>query len=157
MTWTLIIVLIIIGFLFLLLEILVIPGTTFVGAIGVVSMAIGIWQAYVVYGSTAGHLTLLVSVLLSCIGVYYALRGKTWKRAMLDTNIEGKVNTIGVDEIEPGTKGKTVSRLAPMGKALFNNKFYEVQSISGFIDENTDIEIISIENNKIIIKPLTNT
>jgi len=157
MTWTLIIVLIIIGFLFLLLEILVIPGTTFVGAIGMVSMATGIWQAYIVYGSTAGHLTLLSSVVLGLIGVYYALKGGTWKKAMLDANIDSKVNLVDQTELAPGTRGKSISRLAPMGKASFNGKFYEVQSVSGFVDENTEIEIIKIENNKIIIKTLTNT
>lgn len=157
MTWTLIIVLIIIGLLFLLLEILVIPGTTFVGAIGIISMVIGIWQAYEVYGATAGHLTLLATLLFSAFGVYYSLRGNTWKKAMLSSSIDSQVNTLNIEEIAPGMKGKTVSRLAPMGKAIFNDKYYEVQSASGFIDENTEIEIIRIENNKIFIKPLTNT
>lgn len=49
MSWTVIIVLILVGLLFLLLEALVIPGTTIVGVIGFVLIAIGVWQSYAIH------------------------------------------------------------------------------------------------------------
>jgi membrane-bound ClpP family serine protease len=152
MTWTLIIVLIAIGFVFLLLEVLVLPGTNVAGVIGFVLLAIGIWQAFAVYGGTAGTVTLLITLLLSGVLLYFALKARTWKRVALHRNIDSKVNIIDEGRIRIGDKGKTVSRLAPMGKADFGGEYYEVMTMSEFIDPGVEIEIVKIEHNKITVK-----
>ncbi len=90
MSWTIIAVLIIVGFLFLLLEILVLPGTNVAGFIGFALIAIGVWQAYTVYGAWAGSLTLAGSILLSGVGLYYSLKSGTWKRAALKKTLKVK-------------------------------------------------------------------
>jgi membrane-bound ClpP family serine protease len=152
MTWTIIAVLIAVGFLFLLLEILVLPGTNIAGVIGFVLLAIGIWQAYAVYGGTAGTMTLLSTLLLSGVALYFALKSKTWTKAALHKNIDSKVNTVDPEKIKAGDKGQTVSRLAPMGKAVFGGDYYEVNALGQFIDPGTEIEVVKIENNKITVK-----
>ncbi|MCD4697285.1 MAG: hypothetical protein K8S16_13695 [Bacteroidales bacterium] len=151
MTWTIIAVLIIIGFLFLLLEILVLPGTNVAGIIGFVLIAIGIWQAYY-YGTLAGSLTLGGSVILSVIFLYVALKSGTWKKASLKKSINSKVNLVDIKRIKTGDTGKTISRLAPMGKAYLNGEYYEVRSNGELIDEGKEVEIIKIDNNKITVK-----
>ena len=55
MFWLVIVILILIGLAFLLLEILVIPGTGIAGIIGFIILGIGVWQGYVYYGTIAGH------------------------------------------------------------------------------------------------------
>ena len=79
------------------------------------------------YGTTAGHIVLAATLLASVLSLVLSLRSKTWKKMALDTVIDGKVNTID-DKLKIGDVGKTVSRLAPAGKALFNNEFYEVHT-----------------------------
>lgn len=152
MTWTIIAVLIIVGFLFLLLEILVLPGTNIAGVLGFVLIGIGVWQSFVMYGNVAGVITLGSTMILSFITLYYALKSQTWKKAALNKEIKGKVNVIDPEKIKTGDKGKTVSRLAPMGKAFINGEYYEVKTDGEFVDQNTEIIISKIEFNKITVK-----
>ena len=156
MTWTIIAVLIIVGFLFLLLEILVLPGTNIAGILGFVLIGIGVWQAYAVYGGTAGTITLGGTMVLSVLFLYYALKSKTWKKASLKKEITSKVNVIDTDNIKVGDQGITISRINPMGKAKINNEYFEVSSSGGFIDENTEIEVTHLNHNKITIKSKSN-
>ncbi|MCB0806133.1 MAG: NfeD family protein [Bacteroidales bacterium] len=152
MSWTIIAVLIIVGFLFLLLEILVLPGTTVAGIIGFMMIAVGVWQAYTVHGGAAGTLTLVGSAVLSAVFLYFALKSNTWKRASLSSNINGRVNTVDPDSVKAGDTGKAVSRLAPMGKAFINGNYYEVRTKGEYLDQGTEIEVLKIDINKITVK-----
>ena len=154
MTWTIIAVLIGVGFLFLLLEILVLPGTNIAGVLGFVLLGIGIWQAYAVYGGVAGTIALVLIVILSVIALYFALKSNTWKRAALNKNIEGKVNIIDSEKIKSGDRGTAISRLVPMGKAIINGEYYEVKTNGEFIDQETEIEVVKIEYNKVFVKKI---
>ena len=152
--WSVIIILILVGLLMLILEVLVIPGSGIAGIVGFILMAAGIWLAYTRISVGAGHITLAVTLGINLIGLILALRSKTWKKAMLVTKIDGKARKLKLPNLKEGDKGKTVSRCAPMGKAVFYDKFLEVSALSEFIDENTNIEIVKISGNKIFIKHL---
>jgi membrane-bound ClpP family serine protease len=151
MHWLLIAILIIIGLVFLVLEILIIPGGI-AGVVGFLLIAVGIWQTYAGHGLVAGHLVLAGTFILTVITLVLSLRGKTWRKLALSTAIDSKVNVIDHDLIKTGDTGKTVSRLAPMGKALINGEFYEVSTNGDFIDQQTDIVVEKIEYSKIIVK-----
>ena len=70
---------------------------------------------------------------------------------MLDTEIDSKVN-VPDKNIEVGMEGRTISRLAPSGKAAFANSIEEVFSQHEFIDENQRVVITKVDGNKIIVK-----
>lgn len=150
MTWTIIIILILIGLVFLVLEILVIPGATVVGILGFALVLLGVIQSYLVYGSLAGHLTLGITIVATFITIYYTLKSKTWNKAMLKDEITGKVNELD-PRIMVGDTGKTISRLAPSGKALIKGILLEVQSMEGFIDHEKEIIVSKIEDNKVFV------
>ena len=152
--WTVIIILILVGILMLLLEVLVIPGSGVAGIIGFALMVAGIWMAYSKQGITAGNITLGITLGVNLIGLILALRSKTWNKVMLKTQIDSKARTVPLEELKPGDKGRTISRCAPMGKAMFNDKFYEVSAFSEFIDQEQDIEIVKISGNKIFVKQI---
>ena len=154
--WTIIIVLILVGLLMMILEIIVIPGAGFAGIIGFILMAVAIWLAYSREGVIAGNITLGATLAINVVGLILVLRSKTWKKAMLKTVNTGKVNTIKEGMIKVGDIGTTISRCAPMGKANFDNIYYEVSTLSEFIDQEQKIEIIRISGNKIYIKKLKN-
>lgn len=153
MTWTIIAVLILVGFLFLLLEILVLPGTNVAGVIGFVLIAIGVWQAYAMYGPVAGSLTLVGSLAFSVFALYFSLKSGTWKRASLKKNIDGRVNLVDATKIKVGDTGKAVSRLAPMGKIIIDGEYFEVKTQGEYVDAGTEVEVMEIEFNKITVKP----
>jgi len=152
MFWLVIAVLILIGLLFLVLEILVIPGTGVAGIIGFILLGIGIWQTYSVYGSTAGHLVLGGSIVLTLVTLAFSLRAKTWRRVALQTNIKSKVHTEAEQSVKPGDKGEAVSRLVPAGKALINGDYYEVRTKGEFLDQGTAIIVTKVDHNQVTVK-----
>lgn len=151
MIW-LIIALILVGLLFLILEILVFPGQAVAGIIGIALLIIGIWQTYVVIGTTAGHWVLGGTLAASVLLIIGALRSKTWKRIMLSDDIKGKVNLVDADLIKEGDTGKSISRLNPVGKAIINDEYFEVHTKGEFIDQGTEITVTKISFNKIYVK-----
>jgi len=96
-------------------------------------------------------LWLIIILLLVIIGILLFFRYKTWRPLMLETEIDSKVN-VPDKNITVGMEGRTISRLAPAGKAVFENSTEEVFSQHDFIDENQQIIITKIEGNKIIVK-----
>lgn len=151
MNWIIIITIILIGIIGLVLEFLVIPG----GVVGIVSGVIiagGISIAYYQYGLLAGNLTLIITVVAIVTGIILMLRSRTWKKLMLNTKIDSKVNEVDVNIIKPGAEGITVSRLAPGGKASFDGDIVEVCSLQNFIDEQRQVVVVKVEGNKIIVK-----
>jgi len=152
--WSVIIVLVSIGFLMLLLEILVIPGTGIAGILGVGLMVAGVYVAYRDQGMVSGHLALSVTLAINLVGLVVALRSKTWKKATLKTEIKGKAGQNVQADIQVGDLGVTISRCTPGGTAEINNQLLEVTTQSQFIDPNKKIEVIKISGNKIIIKQI---
>lgn len=152
MSWTILIILLLAGLVLLLLEMLVIPGATIFGLIGFVLMAVSVWQAYAAHGTPEGHFFLLGALIFTIVLLYFALKSKTWNRAMLGTEVNSRVNVIEESKVKAGDEGKTVSRLAPAGKAVINGEYYEVHSLGEYIEPNTAIEVLKIDFNKIIVK-----
>lgn len=72
---------------------------------------------------------------------------------MLKSELQGKVEHFEKYQPKVGDEGVTISKISPMGKARFNEDYYEVKSYSGYIDPNTPVIIAKIESNKIIVKP----
>ncbi|HPF63899.1 MAG: NfeD family protein [Lentimicrobium sp.] len=152
MSLTLIIILIIAGLLFLLLEVLVIPGTTVVGIAGFALIVFSVWESYHVFGSPTGHFVLIGTIFFTILTIYLALKSKTWNKIMLKTEISGKVNEIDSTKVQAGDPGVTVSRLTPGGKALINNEYYEVHTNGEFIDQESEIIVTHLADNKIFVK-----
>ena len=77
------------------------------------------------------------------------MKTKTWKRFSLNEESDSTVNQIEDPAIAIGTRGTTVARLAPTGKALIDGKLVEVHAINKFIDQDRPIEVVAIEGYRI--------
>ncbi|MGD1845890.1 MAG: NfeD family protein [Salibacteraceae bacterium] len=154
MTLTVIILIIVAGLAFVLAEILVLPG----GVVGIMGFALMITGIYFAYGldTNTGHFVLTGTLVLTGGISYMAFKSKTWKKATLHTNVAGKVNTLNETPVQPGDKGKTTSRLAPMGTAKINGHYLEVKSHVDYLDPNTPVEVVKIEGGQITVKPSLN-
>ena len=91
---------------------------------------------------------LIVFIILS---IYLSLKSKTWNKLMLKSQIDGKTNIINEESIKKGDTGITITRLAPMGRVLINGENVEAKA-EQFIDQNVEIEVEKILDNKIIVK-----
>ncbi|CAF24463.1 NfeD family protein [Candidatus Protochlamydia amoebophila] len=61
-----------------------------------------------------------------------------------------------LDFPQPLATGKVLTPLKPAGKILVQEKIYEAISSGGFIEAETSIEIVRLEGNLIIVRPLIN-
>lgn len=148
----LIITLILVGIVLMIAEILLIPGVGVAGVLGLLSLGGSCWYAFYEFGNlTGGIVTGVTAVVLVAFAVV-VLRAKTWKRMTLNTTIESKVNQLPV-ELRVSDKGRTVTRLAPMGSARFEDEIVEVKALEGMIDPNVEVEICMIEEGKIYVVP----
>jgi membrane-bound ClpP family serine protease len=148
----LIIMLIIIGVVLLLAELLLIPGVGIAGILGLIALVGANFIAFYYHSQTVGIIVLIVSILICVVGMWYALRAKTWKRLSLKHEIEAKAIPLPEElGIHIGMRGKTLGRLIPAGKARFGNVDIEVYALQGVIDPGTEIEVVHIEDLRIFV------
>ncbi|MDX9908229.1 MAG: hypothetical protein GX792_09090 [Bacteroidales bacterium] len=153
MTIFAIILLILLGLLLLLIEFVIIPGVTVAGIGGFLLLGASVYMAFTKYGTGAGFLTLAFVLVASPLLIYFLFKSKMGKKMVLESLVDGKVDSFDTENIRVGDTGKTIGRLAPSGKVRVNNEVVEAQSTGGYIDHNTDIRVLKILTNKIIVEP----
>jgi membrane-bound ClpP family serine protease len=135
----------------LVAEVVFIPGFGFTGILGVLSMIGSVYYAFVMLGSLAGWITLLVCVII-CVSLFlWALYGNSLDKVALKKNIESTVNDQDMSLFAVGDRGVARTRLALIGEALINGRIVEVKSESGFIDEREEIEVTRISGDSIFV------
>jgi len=149
-----IILLILLGLLLLLIEFAVIPGVTIAGIGGFALLGLSVYIAFVEYGQSIGFLTLAFVLIASPLLIYHFFKSKSGKKMVLESLIDGKVESVNQDKIHVGDQGKSIGRLAPSGKVKVNGAIVEAQSTGQFVDHNTEIKVIKILSNKIIVEPV---
>ena len=150
---TVIIILIVLGILLFVIEFLLVPGVTVAGIGGLVLTVLGVYKAFNDFGSTVGVWVLIGTLMLSVFVIAMSLRARTWNRLMLKTNVNGTVDhDITEEQIKVGDKGITLTRLAPMGKIEVNGIVREAKSLEGYVDEHSNIEVVSVEGTRISVK-----
>ena len=148
-----IVTLILVGLILLFIEIILIPGFAITGLAGLAALAGSYFYADKTFGDHTSTIVLVVDVILVTLAAIYVLRAKTWGKVSLKTNTSNKTgNNPAGEGITVGDKRRAPSRAAPMGTAVFNGKTYEVKSLEGFIEDGEEVEIVLIEDNKIIVK-----
>jgi membrane-bound ClpP family serine protease len=152
MDWAIIIGLILAGILLLVLEVLVVPGVGVVGFFGFGLIVYSIWIAFAHHGVAAGVFTTIATFFASAVVIWISLQSKTWKRISLNTDINARSDVNNPEGLSVGDMGRTSGRIAPMGKALVNNKYYEVRSASGWIDQDKEVKVTRIDGNQIYVK-----
>ncbi len=147
-----IITLIVLGLILILLELFVTPGFI-TGLLGGLAWGYALYKIYTEYGRTSGHLAFggLLLLIVACILI--AVKSGFWNKVSLHENIEGKVNEM--PEVKIGDSGYTLSALRPSGKMVINNVSIEVSSMGEHVETGAFVEIVKIENNKIIVKQIS--
>ena len=151
----LIITLILLGLLLVLAEILLIPGVGIAGVLGLLAMGGSCAYAFMEMGNMTGIIVTSVNAVLLVVLIIWVLRAQTWKRLSLETNIDSKAVVPEV-EVSVGDKGRSVTRLAPMGTVRFGDNSLEATSMEGLIDPGMDVQVVAIEDAKIYVSIVNN-
>jgi membrane-bound ClpP family serine protease len=144
--------LLIIGLILLLAEILFIPGTTIVGAFGLLVSIAGVIYTFLSYDVQTAWLITGIAAVLNISVIIYGFNSGVWNKFSLKSSIQGGTFDGRTDGFQVGMPGKALSDLKPFGKGIFAEQIVEIKSEGGFIGVDSDITIIKIENNKIIVK-----
>jgi len=153
MVWT-VVIFILLGILLLVVELVILPGVNLAGIAGILLLAGGIFVAYRVLGTTAGHITLGLSMMLLAMTLTLSLRAGTWKKISLSTEISSRVNE-SESVLHEGDCGVALTRLAPMGMADFGGHEFEVRTDGLLIDAGTTIRIIRMHDGRAVVQPVT--
>ena len=147
MNTALIIIILILGVALLALEIVALPGGV-AGFFGVGLIGVGVWQSYGQFGNNVGTIILICAIALCILMLILFMKAKTWKRFSLYVELDSKVNQLE-PAVQAGSRGVTISRLAPTGKALIDGEQMEVHAVNKFIDPDRPIEVVGIEGYRI--------
>lgn len=151
-----ILLLILLGVLFLVVEMLLLPGVSIGLFLSMACYGGAIWYAFDAMGVTAGIITVAVVLALTLVSVIISLRAKTWQRLALKQEIDSTSMPKPESEVALGSIGVAVSRLAPMGKVSVAGKVYEAKSVDVFIDQREAVEVVGYENFNIVVKRVNN-
>lgn len=143
--------LILLGLVLLLLEFVIIPGSTIVGAMGFLFTGIGVYITYSSYGLFTGHVVLGITVTIAAVAFYYSLTSKAWQKLALKDKNKGKAVNQHSELLIVGMQGIAISPIKPMGKAEIEGHTYEVEVIADYIDEGTTVIVKRINGNNIEI------
>lgn len=151
MSWTLIIITLVLGLVLLTLEIVALPGLV-AGIFGLGLTIFAIWETFLTYGSLPGTIMLIGSFVACVILLAILMKKKTWKKFSMNDTSGSKVNQIDKQAIQVGATGLTIARLAPTGKAIINGEQVEVHAINKFVDPDKQIEVVAVDGYRIDVK-----
>lgn len=149
-----IVLLVLLGLLFLVAELVLLPGVSVGAVLAMASYGGAIYLAFRNLGTAAGVAVIVVILLLSVAAVVVSLRAKTWQRFSLRQEIRSSSSVLPAEELRVGQRGVTLSRLSPMGKVEIDGKVYEAKSTGAYVDPRQEIEVVGFENFSVIVKTL---
>lgn len=147
-----IILLVLLGVFFLIVELVFLQGVTIGVLLSLASYGSAIYLAFRSNGVMGGVIVIVIILLLSLIATIFSLRAKTWRRLALNDKLEGVSMQSPEHELVVGDKGVSLSRLCPMGKVNFNGKVYEAKSLDAYIDQRSEVVVVGFENFTVLVK-----
>ena len=150
MTAMVIAMLIIIGFIFLILEIFIVPGFSVPGLAGLAMIGYGIFRARVEYGTPGILIAIATSAVAAIILVKLALKSRAIKAIGLDYSVK---EAKAVDDYSTlvGKEGTALTTLRPSGMANIDDKRFNVVTSGEYIETNSPIKVSAVEGTRIIV------
>jgi membrane-bound serine protease (ClpP class) len=154
-----IILLLVIGFVFILLETLM-PGAV-IGVLGVSALIVGVYLSFHEYGTTTGMMifigTLVGVVATAVAGLKMLPHTPIGRRMLLRQNVDfGAGDNAAEQERRKliGREGHALTDLRPSGKAQVADKRWDVVTEGGYIDAGRRVRVIDVVGMRIVVAPL---
>jgi membrane-bound serine protease (ClpP class) len=157
------------GVALLVLELLVIPGFGLAGILGILALLAALVMSVVGSGATpeflmlaAGRIVfaLLAALLASFLLLRFMPRTPFGRRLILQSDL-GTGHRYGSapesDQRWLGKRGRTTSPLRPAGFADIEGARVDVVSEGELVEPGTPVEVIRVDGNRIVVRPVTNT
>lgn len=152
--WWITVSLILVGIILMLVEMLLVPGVGVAGFASFLALGASCWYTFTCIGTAAGWWITSFVIVLLIVMIVVILRSRTWRKFELKTEVDSKVNE-EPELVKAGERGVALTRLAPRGTGRFGSVSCEVKSAdNSMVDAGTPLEIVSIEDNQVIVKPI---
>lgn len=164
------IVIFIIGIVLLMIELFAVPGFGVTGILGLIFIVTGLTLAMVEsVGDTPFHVnpapltraffTVVIAMAISLVGSIYLSKKlfttTTFGHLSLETFQDkalGYTSAYANYTEMIGKKGKAHSILRPSGKVEIEGEYYDATAMSGFIDEEEPIEVVSYQTGQLFVR-----
>ena len=136
-------------------ELVLLPGVSVGALLALVCDGFAIWLGFRDFGTAGGAVVIVAVLVLSLVVTVVSLRAKTWQRFSLRQEIRSSSTPVlPSEELHAGDRGKTLSRLSPMGKVEIGGRIYEAKSLDAYVDPRREVEVVGFENFSVIVKPV---
>jgi len=152
--WLSIVVLLTVGIVLIVVELIFIPGTTIFGIIGLLLTAAAVIISFIGYGNALGFGVLGVAFAGIGIILFFSLRTGAWDKLSLKSSNRSRVNEEAKHNIWKGDRGVTLSTLRPTGRVEFKETTLEVSTLGQYVDAGTEVRVIDVQSNKILVEPI---
>jgi len=140
------------GFVFLIVELILVPGFSVPGLVGIAMVGYGIYRAQDTYGPTGTAVTLVASALLAVIIIRIAIRSRSMRRVGLDFTEHGHKSSDDYSGFVGGT-GTALTDLRPSGMAVIGGKRCDVVTNGVYIGKKSPIRVVKVEGVRVIVEP----
>jgi membrane-bound serine protease (ClpP class) len=154
MEW--VIALLVAGGVLLLLE-TVLPGMI-AGILGLLCLAAGVVQSFVVFGPQTGSYILLGVIVALVVGFILWAKFFPKTRAGRLFTSQRTVGDIGAERPELlNQTGSALTPLRPSGTAIINGRRVDVVTEGAMVDRDTPIKVVAIEGMRVVVRALKET
>lgn len=147
-----IVLLVLLGVFFLVVELVFLQGVTIGVILSVASYGTACYFGFKNYGFAVGITVVIFIIILSLIATIISLRAKTWRKLALNDQLDSVSMDSPEKELMKGDIGVSVSRLSPMGKVNFDGKVYEARSIDSYVDPRQKVIVVGFENFTVLVQ-----
>lgn len=155
------ILLIAIGLILLLIEIFLVPGFGAAGIPGIILMVAGIVTVGIRHGLTTGliyaGITVAITIPICIIALWLVPHTRVGKIMILGTSEsrqEGYSSSSPEFEKLIGKSGTALTSLRPTGAGMIDGKRVDVVTEGDFIEKGTEIEVVKVEGNKVVVSKI---
>ncbi len=170
---------IILGVVFILLEIFVMPGFGVFGIVGLVALFGGMIGTFIPDGTgiipsdpnassaaLKGMVTMLLAIITAGIGMYFVskhfgtlpLLNRLVLKDLSDRQQDMSLVSLMADSGGPpaavGDEGVTTTPLKPVGQALIDDRILDVVSDIGFVEAEVPVRVIAVESMRVVVEPV---
>ena len=141
------------GVVLLGVEVFVTPGFGVGGIMGLVLLLGGSIGSWLVLGPTWGALVVVITVAVATVVVILGLRSKAAKKRLVLSTEQphgGGVETSDLAYLI-GSQGVAKTDLRPAGIATIGEERIDVVSEGGFLDAETEIEVVAVDGPRVIV------
>ena len=151
MTAVVIVLALVVGLILLFTEVAVVPGFGVAGALGLLARAGGAIAAWTELGPFWGGVTGAVSVVAAAIMLIWLPKSRVGRQVVLEHSQAEAVSQEDRSGLV-GRRGVTATPLRPIGRVRFGSEEVDVMTEGEYIDSNLEVEVISVEGSRVVVR-----